>query len=100
MYNDSVLETEDVFVFRISFAQQRLWLLDQLQPGDHTYNISVAVRLRGPLDAAALVRSLNEVVARHESLRTTFAVDDGQPVQVVQQSLTLDVPVLRLGSLP
>ncbi|HEX7317734.1 MAG TPA: amino acid adenylation domain-containing protein [Pyrinomonadaceae bacterium] len=100
MYNDSVLETEDVFVFQTSFAQQRLWLLDQLQPGDHTYNISAAVRLRGPLDVSALARSLNEVVARHESLRTTFAVDDGRPVQVVKQSLTLDVPVLRLGSLP
>jgi amino acid adenylation domain-containing protein len=100
MYNDSVLETEDVFVFPASFAQQRLWLLDQLQPGDHTYNISAAVRLRGTFDVEALARSLREVVARHESLRTTFAVADGQPVQVVQQSLSLDVPVLRLASLP
>jgi len=100
MYNDGTTAAEDVFVFPTSFAQQRLWLLDQLQPGDHTYNISAAVRLRGALDARALVESINEVVARHESLRTTFAVDEGRPVQVVQQSLRVDVPVLRLQGLP
>jgi amino acid adenylation domain-containing protein len=100
MYNDSVTATEDVFVFPTSFAQQRLWLLDQLQPGDHTYTISAAVRLRGALDTAALAESLNGVVARHEALRTIFAVVEGQPVQVVLQSLNLNVPVVKLQAMP
>jgi len=100
MYNDSVMTVDDVFVFPASFAQQRLWLLDQLQPGDPTYNITAAVRLRGQLNVAALTESLNEVVQRHESLRTTFAVVEGRPVQIVQAGLRLTVPVLALQGLP
>ena len=56
----------------LSFAQQRLWFFDQLEPGLSAYNIPAAVRLKGPLNLAALERSLNEIVKRHESLRTTF----------------------------
>jgi len=67
----------------LSFAQQRLWFLDQLQPGSTTYNITLAVRLVGTLHVSVLEQSLNEVVRRHESLRTTFAVAEGQPVQVI-----------------
>ena len=101
MYNAGVIALEeDVFVFPTSFAQQRLWILDQLQPGDPTYNIAVAVRLRGPLDVTALAESLNEVVQRHESLRTTFTAQDGEPVQVVLRSLILSLPVLNLQELP
>ena len=100
MYNDSVTTADDVFVFPASFAQQRLWLLDQLQPGDHTYNITAAVRLRGQLNVAALTESLNEVVRRHEALRTTFAVVEDRPVQIVQQDLRLTVPLLALQALP
>ncbi|HEX6287623.1 MAG TPA: amino acid adenylation domain-containing protein, partial [Herpetosiphonaceae bacterium] len=70
-----------------SFAQQRLWLLDQLTPDSAVYNISGAVQLSGPLDVAALERSLSEIVRRHESLRTTFvqagAALDGQLLQVI-----------------
>src|SRR5205085_12208688 len=67
----------------LSFAQQRLWILDQLQPHSPAYNIFVAVRLIGPLDLVALARSLDEIVRRHEALRTTFATLDGQQVQVI-----------------
>lgn len=101
MYNADVIALEEeVFVFPTSFAQQRLWILDQLQPGDPTYNIAVAVRLRGPLDATALAESLNEVVQRHESLRTTFTQQEGEPVQVVSRSLILSLPVQSLRALP
>ncbi|HSN96720.1 MAG TPA: amino acid adenylation domain-containing protein, partial [Candidatus Nanopelagicales bacterium] len=67
----------------LSFAQQRLWFLDQLEPGSNLYNIPAALRLRGPLDTEALRRAFEGVARRHESLRTTFARIDGHPVQVI-----------------
>jgi amino acid adenylation domain-containing protein len=84
----------------VSFAQQRLWLLDQLVPGNPFYNIPAAIRLTFPLNVAALEQSLNEIVRRHEALRTTFAVVDGKPVQVIAPSLTMLLPVLDLRTLP
>ncbi|MFP2902796.1 condensation domain-containing protein, partial [Corallococcus sp. 4LFB] len=65
----------------LSFAQQRLWFIDQLEPGSALYNVPVAVRLQGTLQRGALVRALNEVVRRHEALRTTFEPHEGQAVQ-------------------
>src|SRR5438270_6451044 len=63
----------------LSFAQQRLWLLDQLQPGSPAYNVPKLLRLRGPLDVAALSRALTEVARRPEALRTTFEARHGSP---------------------
>ncbi len=68
---------------RCSFAQEQFWFVDQLSPGNVAYNFSWPVRLRGALDVAALDRAFAEVVRRHESLRTGFAVEDGEPVQLV-----------------
>ncbi|HEX6042686.1 non-ribosomal peptide synthetase [Longimicrobium sp.] len=67
----------------LGFAQQRLWFLDQLQPGSAAYNVPYALRLRGPLDASALQRALDEIVRRHETLRTRFPAVDGAPAQVI-----------------
>ena len=67
----------------LSFAQQRLWFLDQLGPGKATYNIPGALRLRGPLDAEILEQSLREIVRRHEALRTTFSIVGPEPVQLI-----------------
>ena len=73
------LNSEEVFVFPASFAQQRLWFLDQLVPGNPFYNVSAAVRLSGQLSESALEQTFNEIVRRHEALRTTFAMVEGQP---------------------
>ncbi|HEV7518636.1 MAG TPA: condensation domain-containing protein, partial [Thermoanaerobaculia bacterium] len=67
----------------LSFAQEQLWFLDQLRPGNAAYNVPTAFRLRGPLAAEVLARSLTEIVRRHEILRTVFTAVDGRAVQVV-----------------
>jgi amino acid adenylation domain-containing protein len=90
---------EEVFVFPLSYAQQRLWFLDQLEPGSSFYNIFDTLSFDGPLDALALEQSLNEIVRRHEVLRTTFANVRGEPVQVIAQSLKLPLPVVDLRHL-
>ncbi|HEU4324676.1 MAG TPA: condensation domain-containing protein, partial [Roseiflexaceae bacterium] len=84
----------------LSFAQQRLWFLDQLQPGSPLYNIPALVRFSGRLDIEALRRSFETIVARHEVLRTTFALVDDQPVQVVAPELPLALELLDFRSLP
>ena len=83
----------------LSFAQQRLWFIDQLEPGNSAYNFPAAVRLKGPLNLVALEQSVNEIIKRHEALRTTFATVDGRPVQVVAPALTVGLPVVNLQDL-
>lgn len=83
----------------LSFAQQRLWFLDQLEPESTLYNIPSALRLRGSLNVAALEQSLNSLIQRHESLRTTFAVVNGQPAQQISPRLTLVAQVIDLSTL-
>ena len=81
----------------LSFAQQRLWFLDQLVPGSTAYNVPSAVRIRGPLDVTALERSLNEIVTRHEILRTTFSTVEGEAVQIISPPLSHSLPVVDLS---
>src|SRR5688572_29943554 len=84
----------------LSFAQQRMWFLDQLEPGNALYNIPAALRLKGRLDTAALEQSLNEIVRRHESLRTVFKVVKGEPVQVIAAPQPLSLAVLDVRERP
>src|SRR4051812_46420831 len=77
------MSQDETFVFPASFAQERLWLLDQLEPGRATYNIPLNFRLRGSVDSKALRRAFEYLVERHEVLRTTFDARDGEPQQVV-----------------
>ncbi|MEH2372337.1 non-ribosomal peptide synthetase [Nostoc sp.] len=77
------MSSEEVFVFPASFAQQRLWFLDQLIPGNAIYNVPTVIRLTGSLKLAALEQTFNEIVRRHETLRTTFIVSDGLPLQAI-----------------
>ncbi|MBV9624350.1 MAG: amino acid adenylation domain-containing protein, partial [Acidobacteria bacterium] len=81
----------------LSFAQQRLWFLNQLEPNNPLYNVPIAIGITGQLDFAALVRALNEIVRRHEVLRTTFELRDNQPRQVIAPELALDVPISDLS---
>lgn len=79
-------QEEDVFVFPASFAQQRLWFIEQLLPGDALYVIPIVLRLRGSLRRSHLHHSIQALIQRHEILRTTFEVAEGQLVQVVASS--------------
>ncbi|NJN12721.1 MAG: amino acid adenylation domain-containing protein [Richelia sp. RM1_1_1] len=85
--------------FALSFAQRRLWFLEQLHPGNIAYNISQALQLKGRLNVEALKQSFLEIVKRHEVFRTTFTTVDGQPVQVVSPAVNLILPVLDLTNL-
>ena len=84
----------------LSFAQQRLWFLQRLEPSSAAYNIPFGVRLKGVLDVVALQRALQAIVARHESLRTTFAEMDDVPVQIVADGSSVLLPVTDLSRLP
>ena len=84
----------------LSFAQQRLWFLDRLLPNKAAYNIPTVWRLRGQLDALALERSLNELVARHETLRTRFVLSGDAPVQVIEPPSAVALPVTDLSAMP
>jgi amino acid adenylation domain-containing protein len=84
----------------LSFAQERLWFLDQLTPGSAAYNVPAAFRLHGRLDAAALERAFAEVARRHEALRTTFPSRGGRPVQEIAPPAGWTLPVADLSVLP
>ncbi|MBO0784411.1 MAG: hypothetical protein J2P37_36875, partial [Ktedonobacteraceae bacterium] len=84
----------------LSFAQQRLWFIDQLMPNNHFYNIPGAVRLDGRLNLEVLERVINEIVRRHEVLRTRFEADSGGPVQVIDEWVPRKVKIEDLTSIP
>src|SRR5687768_6307074 len=84
----------------LSFAQQRLWFLNQLEPESPAYNESRAVRLTGFLDLDAFNQALNRIVARHEVLRTNIVAVDGSPVQIFAGSRAVELPLIDLTTLP
>jgi len=97
--NISDMAAEDVYVFPCSYAQRRLWFLDQFEPGSPFYNIPTAIRLYGALDVGVLDRAFNEIVQRHESLRTVFISDNGEPMQVVYPRMPVAMSVINLRDL-
>ncbi|HKV36205.1 MAG TPA: non-ribosomal peptide synthase/polyketide synthase [Pyrinomonadaceae bacterium] len=84
----------------LSFAQQRLWFLDQLEPGNTLYSVPAALRLSGRLNPAVLEKALDEIARRHESLRTVFKVVNGEPVQVIAAPQHLPLPIVDLREFP
>ncbi|MBD2355226.1 condensation protein [Tolypothrix sp. FACHB-123] len=102
--NNSVLDFDQQLISSIpraenlplSFAQQRLWFLTQLEPDSSSYNISAAVRLQGRLNLAALQQSFQEIINRHEALRTSFQTVDGQPIQIIASSLDFAISIISL----
>ncbi|MBP1730606.1 MAG: Malonyl CoA-acyl carrier protein transacylase, partial [Deltaproteobacteria bacterium] len=84
----------------LSFAQERLWVLDQLEPGSSAYNMSLALRMTGHLSVAALEQSLGEIVRRHEALRTTFVIEDDQPVQRIAPAGAFTLAFVDIGRMP
>ena len=75
----------------LSYAQERMWFLDQLEPGSSFYNMHEAISLMGRLNVTALEQSLREILRRHESLRTTFSIVEGQPVQIISPAPSWDL---------
>lgn len=90
---------QDVYAFPMSFAQQRLWLLDRLNPRSAAYNLFFTARIDLPLDSATLQQSLDALVGRHEILRTVSGVRDGQPVQLVLPAMPVPLAVTDLRHL-
>src|SRR5262245_32431107 len=86
--------------FPLSYAQERLWFLDQLEPGNVAYNVPMALSLAGPLNVSALERSLNQIIERHQALRTGFIVVNGDPMQIIAPALTLNLPIRDISGLP
>ncbi|HLZ61772.1 MAG TPA: amino acid adenylation domain-containing protein [Ktedonosporobacter sp.] len=85
---------------QLSFAQQRLWFLDQLEPGNPFYTISVAIHLEGDLQIQVLERCFGEIIQRHEALRTAFVAPEGKPQQVITPAMPLSLPLIDLEDLP
>jgi amino acid adenylation domain-containing protein len=87
-------------ILPLSYAQQRLWFIDQMEPGSVVYNMPMARRLRGAVNVSALERALSEMIRRHESLRTTFKIIDGDPSQVITAAHPFHLPIVDLSHLP
>jgi len=86
--------------FPLSFAQQRLWFVEQIQPGNSSYNILLAIRLQGALNLTYLEKSFQEIISRHEILRTSFIAVKGEPQQVIYPDLPLKLTILDIQELP
>ena len=84
----------------LSFTQRQMWVIDQMTPGNPAYNVPVGYRIRGALNVTALEDSVNEVIKRHEALRTTFAIKDGDPLQLIHPALKININFTELDHLP
>ena len=98
--DEAVDAATSVYCLPTSFAQQRLWFLDQLEPGKSFYNVALTLRVQGYLCRAALERSLSWLVERHEALRTTFAMREGEPVQLIATARPVPLSLIDVSVQP
>ncbi|ASS75371.1 hypothetical protein CIG75_10460 [Tumebacillus algifaecis] len=98
--NTHTIHEDEVYELRASFAQQRMWVLDQFSPGNPFYNMPNAVRLQGKLDLDALTDTINEMIYRHETLRTSFEMLEDGLKQLVNAELVVEIPITDLQYLP
>jgi amino acid adenylation domain-containing protein len=94
-----ILRTSREYLLPLSFAQERLWFLDQLEPGSAFYNTATALRAKGPLNLPVLERTFSEIARRHESLRTVIQVRNGRPVQSIQPARPIAATVTDLSTI-
>ncbi|CAN5342232.1 hypothetical protein BH24PSE2_BH24PSE2_12570 [soil metagenome] len=94
----AIYRLPDADAYPLSLHQRRLWFIEQFQPGTPLYNVTRAMRIRGPLDREALTRALRSLIARHEVLRTTFHVLDGEPVQRIHNAPEFELPLVHIES--
>ncbi len=99
METQIIFSSSDKGSFSISFEQERMWFLEQLSPGNSAYNIRGTIQITGLLNADILEQSINEIVRRHEILRTTFDIIDGQPKQIIDSPFRIELPVIDLQKL-
>lgn len=99
-YDSGIQRRDPAAPCPVSFQQRRLWFIDRLHPGSATYNVDSTMRPKGPLDIEAMTKAINGLIARHEALRTTFTILDGEPCQIVSSDLRISVPVRDIRDLP
>ena len=100
LQNDSSQQTIEVYAFPASYGQQQLWFLHQLDPNSAVYNIPFAFRLKGNLNIPVLERSINEIIRRHETFRTKFALDNSILRQLVSSELFLPLIITDISEYP
>ena len=100
LQNDCSQQSIEVYAFPASYAQQQLWFLHEMDPNSAAYNIPFAFRLRGNLNIPVLERSINEIIRRHETFRTTFALDNGSLTQFISSRLFLPLTLIDISSHP
>ncbi len=98
--SNAIPRAEKADYYPLSFSQQRLWFLDQFEPGSPLYNIPNSVRMNGPLNLSALEHAFDEIISRHDILRTTFSARDGQPVQFIAPHARQPLAIVDLSALP
>ncbi|APF18136.1 amino acid adenylation domain protein [Caldithrix abyssi DSM 13497] len=98
-FDSTPFDEDEVYVFPSSFGQRRFWFLDQFEPGSPYYNIPLAIRVRGAFDVQIFKKVINEIIERHEILRTTFWAQNGEPMQIIHPEMKLEIPLVDLTSL-
>ena len=97
--NSKIMNSSDnIRIEPLSFSQQQIWIIDQMQSGNHAYNLPVGFRLNGDLNIEILEISFNEIIKRHETLRTTFGLVDNQPKQLIHPECLVKIKTIDLSA--